>query len=556
MNETENSDEQNVLYIRKPAIKRKIDWDIVAALPSEKRLEFFKNFVETVLNEPLVSPTIVWLDYISYRVNEENAEILLKAYKEYSKLDGELCELRTRTPLFDIDFEALQVLPPDVRLKFCDKTIESIRSRSIIDPLVIKNEYGYSVINKSDEETYTRCLNERAKAKEALKTDDPRQKRPKKVKRVKNKTGLSSKLAEKKDSFFKSLSEKKARKYEQDLKKKKARILKRAAQQEAKRKKKETQKKNNKLSPIQLVALGLVAVSAISTVSVFALLPFIKKSDKKDKEDDRQIEVQNPEQNPIIDDKFTYEEPEPAPEIDERTEKEKLYDDCITEYAIYFNVDTKLAVELARNLTHDYTESFLQVFQNALYDYEDEETTSMIFVYLLSKNELPLVSNHEDWISGEIRTTDPTRELILRTGESFSRYIGRLSKLLGIDENYALAICYTIVGLDKDLNVHDTNNFGAHKKDGEYIVYPSAEAGIVSYLIELKKLEEKNITTLEELSGLITHDDRDEPNEDWLQSVKMFHKIISETPEDYFSVDNENEVDKTLVFVNAEKQNR
>lgn len=507
-----------------------IDWDRVNKMKTEAKYEYFKNLCISILDEPVVTPKLVSLDYDSYMVDSRNAKVLYEAYLHYRILRIKVREVDDEAT-FDIDWEGLAKLSLSQRVVFIDEIIESLQKGPIKNSFAVYDKNGYHIIDKSNKTLFIKCCDIKEQALKGIDTFAGSKKR-KKTKREKvAKEGLLSKIKSKMSSN-----------------KRKTKIGKR----------------NSSILVCYAVALAMcgfaVAENFFDISGIIGRLNNKNKDSKSDNKTELADSITNPYIQHVIDKNFVFPTKEeieekfeqPAQEPDTRSPREKLLDEYLEEYSLYFNLDSKKVVELARSMTEDYTKPFIDTIGNYLYDLDDDEEFAILFTYLLSKDELTYkledygMTKEELKVSDEIITTDPDKELILRTGEHFGEYLGRISDILGMDKNYTLAVAYTIASMEGNPNFNETNNFDGLKDENGFITYSSPEAGIISYLINLKQYDEKNVNSLEELSSMYLTGTRENPNEAWVKSVKFFHTIISENQKDYFGTENIQTVGKIL----------
>lgn len=513
-----------------------IDWEKVKKMKLEARYKYFRDLCINILKEPVVTPEIVCMDYNTYMIDFSYLEILREAYYQYKILRIKVGEI-DNDATFEVDWKGLAKLSLEQRVVVIDEIISELQKAPINDSVGVQYGDRYILIDKSNRSLFVKCCDIR---EYALNGKD---------------IFAGSKLADKKKN-------EKPKKEKQ--KKEKPKKEKKSKEKKTKEKKASVGRKGTKALAISGVALVMSGLAlAGNYFGLFSLLDRHKNKDK-DLKPDEKIEFRDFYMNPftqsVIEENFAilteemqkkYEQE--AKDPDTRTPREKLLDEYLEEYSLYFNLDSKKVIEIAKAMTNNYSKPYIDVIGNYLYTLDDDEEFAMLFTYLLSRDELVYkldgfeTTKEALIVSDEVITTDPEKLLTLRTGESFGEYVGRISELLGMDKSYALAIAYTISSVENKPGFNENNNFdGLVDENGEFVKYASPEAGIVAFLINLKQYEEKNVNSLEELSGLYLNHQRDLPDADWVKCVQFFHKVISESPEEYFGPNSSLSSDKTL----------
>lgn len=253
---------------------------------------------------------------------------------------------------------------------------------------------------------------------------------------------------------------------------------------------------------------------------------------------------------------------------DMKIEKYNLF---LTQYSNYFHLDSNKVIDMAKQLTNNYQESFSNVLSEKtmeeydLYNVIDNpETASLLFSYFVYRNiignEGELVfkisdfgySKNEIISTTEIETVDYDyqngEELVLENGLTRSQFTGKICDLLKMDKYYTLAISYSETGVDGCPVSRNYNNYGGMKnKNGEPMKFPTAYAGLASQALNLKTYPVRyNVDSLEKLWQVYA-----EKGEDWLRNVNHFYNLISSNPSLYF-IDTSNLIDYQNTFSNTE----
>ncbi len=237
-------------------------------------------------------------------------------------------------------------------------------------------------------------------------------------------------------------------------------------------------------------------------------------------------------------------------------EKLALYDSYLTEYSDYFHFNSQTVIELARKTTKNY-EDFSLIFPSSESDFTNPEAICMKFVYYLNRDKLAL--DLEEWGGGkkeeiftnskiETLSYDHTDDLIVNNGQKYSEYLGKICDLFQIDDKIlALAVSFSEIGPEGSYSSRTRNNFGGMKYKSEHLIFPTPEAGIISFCANFKNNYNKyTLSSINELSyhyvtGKKTAPDPVEQSElceetkVWAKNVKDFYFEIMENYDYYFS---------------------
>lgn len=214
-------------------------------------------------------------------------------------------------------------------------------------------------------------------------------------------------------------------------------------------------------------------------------------------------------------------------------------DDYLKEYSIYYNLDGNKVVEFARNITENYNINLNDVGGRITSD--TVEGQAMMFVYYLSRNQLSKSLSEYGLSSDYFKTNYDMITLgenqTLRSGLTFSQFLGKVCDNLGMDKNYLLSISYLETGKNTSGLALRSNNFGGLRGSGEYFTYESPEKGIIAFVVNLKGYEKYNLTSIYELSGIYTHGNKYNPSNTWVSSVYKYYDNIVNNPSEYFLVE-------------------
>lgn len=226
--------------------------------------------------------------------------------------------------------------------------------------------------------------------------------------------------------------------------------------------------------------------------------------------------------------------------------RQAKFDTYIKEYCLYLNLDSAKVIEIARTLTDNYTTGFEGLIGNEIFTPTNDESGCLLFVFRLSRDNLTVKLSEfgltrvdlviDDSVYGNDR--EEGDELILRCGLTGTQFLGKISDLIDLDKYYALSISYLEAGKRFSSPIcRGKNNFGGMRAKGEYFTYPSPEAGIIAFCMNLKNYEKFSLTSIEELSGVYVNGDRTKPSPTWIKNVQGYHYTFTQNASEYFLAD-------------------
>lgn len=244
-------------------------------------------------------------------------------------------------------------------------------------------------------------------------------------------------------------------------------------------------------------------------------------------------------------------------------EKQKTFEYFVKEYALYFNLNSEYLIDVFKQATNDYSNIDVLI-DSSRYDITNPETVAIMYVYFFYRNpskylnidvtdygytsKSDFVTSDEifiiepNWMHNHVEDKSVQKEdITLRNGLRYSEYMGRISELVGIPfeyQSYALSVSYAERGQYGSINSIYKNNMGGQKDDeGNIIVYPSPEAGIIAFIVNLRRYEfDYNITSMDKFGR--TYDGDAFVNQ-WIRNVNDFHEKISTNMPSYFLTDDE-----------------
>lgn len=237
-------------------------------------------------------------------------------------------------------------------------------------------------------------------------------------------------------------------------------------------------------------------------------------------------------------------------------EEKALYISYLKEYSSYFHLDSKKVIELARNTTNHY-ENFTEIINNDQLDLSNPEAACMIFVYLLQHDDLAIKLEElgytkEDLITDtepELLSYDHIEDLVLKNGQGYSEYVGKICDLFGIkDKCMVLAVSYSEIDKDNPKDASRTkNNFGGMMtKDFKLKFFSTPEEGIIELCGNYKdKYDKYDISTIDAFAVHYVKGRKgefDEEAQGWAYNVKGNYYQICENYDFYFSPNEQDEV--------------
>ncbi len=244
-------------------------------------------------------------------------------------------------------------------------------------------------------------------------------------------------------------------------------------------------------------------------------------------------------------------------------ENQALFEHYIHEYAFYFNLNPELLIDVFKQATEDYTNIDL-VLNAERFDLTNPETIAIMYTYYFYRNpekylninladygytsKSDFVTSDEiyiiepNWMHDHIEDSTVAKEdITLRNNLTYSEYLGRMSDLIGIPEEYkpyVLSVSYAERGLyGSPISIYKNNMGGQRADDGSYITYPSPEAGIIAFIVNLRRYEwDYNITDMAKFGSTY---DGDAFVDQWISNVNDNKFMIANNSADYFLTEQE-----------------
>lgn len=240
-----------------------------------------------------------------------------------------------------------------------------------------------------------------------------------------------------------------------------------------------------------------------------------------------------------------------------KPEKQREFEHYINEYAFYFNYNPEYLIDLFKKATKDYSNIDLVLDSNR-YDLTNPETIAIMYVYYFyrdpqkylginltdygytSKNDFVTTNDRfiiePNWMHDHIEDKSVKKEdITLRNGLTYSEYVGRMSDLIGIPEeykSYVLSVSYAERGRYGSENSIYLNNMGGLRGENGFFPYPSPEAGIIAFVVNLRRYEW--VFDINSLTDLVNIYDGDEFVAQWVKNVRSFQNDIASNANSYF----------------------
>lgn len=142
----------------------------------------------------------------------------------------------------------------------------------------------------------------------------------------------------------------------------------------------------------------------------------------------------------------------------------------------------------------------------------------------------------------EIRTSEePTLKKVSKdgniymdNGQTFEQYLGRIADLFGIEKSVVLAISYQEAGIKTSNLFRNSNNIGGHRGYSGWMKFTTLEAGVISHVLSIKSLTDKNNidlsspTGISSLSGIYVNGNMSKPAASWTEKVTIFVNKINQ----------------------------
>lgn len=202
-------------------------------------------------------------------------------------------------------------------------------------------------------------------------------------------------------------------------------------------------------------------------------------------------------------------------EISYEESYDSIYEIYFYKVCMYYSLNYDYVFELARSVTNNFNyNAGLQTPINNQYAF------CLEFVHKLYTN-----PSYFDVSLKDFQLNDNIKH---NSGSiDFERFTESICSEFNVDYRFAMAVSNYETGYQTSPQAVEKNNFGGLRGSGEYMTFPSTEAGIISYVIYFKKLNGDNgIENVEALSGKYVNGDSSKPDKTWSNKVRSIYKEI------------------------------
>lgn len=231
-----------------------------------------------------------------------------------------------------------------------------------------------------------------------------------------------------------------------------------------------------------------------------------------------------------------------------------FYDSQIKKYCGYFHFDYDKVIELARNTTNNY-ENFSCFLTEEGCDLNNPEVICMQFVYFLykdlnkGKNEkakLPINWEELEFTKEDIVLTDEItvsdyddlNAFYLHGDLKYSELMEKYCDMFKInDKTFALSVSIEEIGKDGSRLAREQNNFGGMRnKDGNWMSFPTPEAGLICYCgMYANSYNGYTIENAVEMAKIyVGKNSTEKERTDWAKKVQGFYNEIQDNYDFYF----------------------
>ncbi len=220
------------------------------------------------------------------------------------------------------------------------------------------------------------------------------------------------------------------------------------------------------------------------------------------------------------------------------------YDSYMRTYCGYFHFDYDKVIVLARKMTNNY-EDFSSFLSEDDCDLTNKEAICMQFVCKLFKNELSIDWEEMGFVKEDIALTDEItmsnyddlNTFYLHGDLKYSEFMEKYSDMFKIkDKALALAVSLEEIGKDGSRLAREQNNYGGIRIKGEWLSFPTPEAGVIYYCSMFKKTYDKyTIENADEMAKIyVGKESTEEERIRWASRVQYFYSEIQADYDFYF----------------------
>lgn len=131
-------------------------------------------------------------------------------------------------------------------------------------------------------------------------------------------------------------------------------------------------------------------------------------------------------------------------------------------------------------------------------------------------------------------------KIYMDNGLTFEQYVGKISRLFGLDPSLVLAVTYQETGIMTSGLFTISNNIGGHRGYAGWMNFPTLEAGVIYHVLTIRNLYTKFSIDVNDpnqaalLSGIYVNGVYGQVADHWLGKVLYFQEKINE--QDLFTI--------------------
>ena len=227
--------------------------------------------------------------------------------------------------------------------------------------------------------------------------------------------------------------------------------------------------------------------------------------------------------------------------------EDRQKDNTIISYAEKFNLDISKTLDIAHNITNNYTDEYFlennvivpEKYRSKVGTYNSFEAGVIYFVRDLSRNPERYGTTYDQIVISnkvELVKFEYGKPLYMSNGLTFEQYYGHIADLFGVDKSTALAMAYHESGYPSrgtsGLFKYNNNIGGMKCGTNCWASYPTMEAGIIAHVLTVKSISERNgfdignLDGLYKFSGIYVTGNINRPSELWTSRVLYFKSQI------------------------------
>lgn len=219
-------------------------------------------------------------------------------------------------------------------------------------------------------------------------------------------------------------------------------------------------------------------------------------------------------------------------------------DNTIIYYASNFKLNIERTLEIAHNLTNDFTdEQYLKTYiiapsklAKTIKPFKSFEAGVVYFVRDLYRYPERYGSSISEIRLDETPTI--TRNIIdgkiyMDNGLTFEQYLGKICDLYDLDKSIVLAIVHEETGVMTSALFNYSNNIGGLRGIGGWMNFTTLEAGIIAHVISIKyfvdnyNIDLSSPDAVAKLSGVYVKGNVNSYSESWTNKVNHFRENIN-----------------------------